>query len=184
MNFTTCCGLLLLLGATTTTLAQPHPPKKRSCKPVPVQQGRTRQEEAEDAFLERSYETYARNRDCSEIMRRSAQPEPVNTNPVYTYVEQMPTLHGRSDFRGITAAIQQQLALPPDAPTGRTFVQFVVSKEGLVTQAHIVKGLRADLDSAVVVATRKLPRFTPGKQGGQVVPVSFTLLLAVPAQQR
>jgi hypothetical protein len=95
----------------------------------------------------------------------------------------MPTLNGQSGFAGITAAIQKQLVLPLAAPTGRTFVQFVVTKAGAVTKPQIVKGLRADVDSAVVAATQKLPRFTPGKQNGRVVPVRLTLLVPIVGQQ-
>jgi hypothetical protein len=83
-------------------------------------------------------------------------------NPVYTYVEQMPTLNGQHALFASTAAITHAVVVPADAPAGRVFVQFVVTKEGTVSQPRVVKGLRADVDSAVVAATRKLSRFAPG----------------------
>lgn len=110
-------------------------------------------------------------------------PKPFGPDDVYSYVEQMPTLNGQGGFAAIAAAIQRQLVLPPAAPAGRTFVQFVVTKAGTVSQPQIVKGLRADVDSAVVAATRKLPRFTPGKQNGQVIAVRLTLPVTFPAKQ-
>jgi hypothetical protein len=95
----------------------------------------------------------------------------------------MPTLNGQSGFAAIATAIQRRLVLPSAAPAGRAFVQFVVTKAGVATKPRIVKGLRADVDSAVVVATRQLPRFTPGKQAGWVVAVSYTLAVPIAGQQ-
>jgi TonB family protein len=95
----------------------------------------------------------------------------------------MPKLPEASGMAGIVAAVQQRVLLPPTAPAGRVFVQFIVTKEGMVSQLQVVKGLRADVDSAVVAATRKLPRFTPGNQNGRVVPVRLTLLVPIAGQQ-
>jgi hypothetical protein len=129
-------------------------------------------------------QTYPKKKDIHESFTQNgeqSQPALPDSNRVYTYVEQMPTLNGQLGFAVITAAIQQHLLLPPAAPAGRTFVQFVVTKAGVVTKPRIVKSLRADVDSAVVVATRKLPRFTPGKQNGRVVAVSYTLAIPIGA---
>jgi hypothetical protein len=64
------------------------------------------------------------------------------------------------------------------------FVKFEVGKDGRLSHPQIVKGLRADLDSAVLVATRQLPQFTPGKQNGKVVTVSLTLPVTVPVRKQ
>lgn len=179
MRFATSCWLLVALTA-TTALAQTHPQKQRSRKPATGQQAdRTRQQLAEDTFIQNTYEGLNHN---DELARRT-QPATLDSSQVYTYVEQMPTLNGQSGFAGITAAIQKQLVLPLATPTGRTFVQFVVTRAGVVTKPQIVKGLRADVDSAVVAATRKLPRFTPGNQKGRVVPVRLTLFVPIVGQQ-
>jgi hypothetical protein len=126
-------------------------------------------------------QTHSEKKDIHENFFQHTQPATLDPNPVYTYVEQMPTLNGQSGFAVITTAIQQRLMLPSAAPVGRAFVQFVVTKEGAVTKPQIVKGLRADVDSAVVAATRKLPRFEPGKQAGWAVAVSYTLAVPIGA---
>jgi len=179
MRFATC-WLLAALTA-TTALAQTHPKKKTVRKSV-VQQSKRDKESVKKVFRRDIHETFKQDihEDFTQDGEQS-QPAPLDYNRVYTYVEQMPTLNGQSSFVAITAAIHQQLVLPLAAPAGRTFVQFVVTKEGAVTKPQIVKGLRADVDSAVVVATRKLPRFKPGKQNGQVVAVSYTLAIPVGA---
>jgi hypothetical protein len=154
MKFATCCWLLVALAG-TTTLAQTHPEKKRSSKPA--------------------------------VMRkhlRTAVAEPFDSTKVYVYVEQMPTLNDQNAFTASIAAITQHLVLPPTSPDGRVFVRFEVNKRGSVSHPKIVKGLRADVDSAVVVATRQLPRFTPGKQNGRVVTVGFTLPITIPVAKQ
>jgi|GEM_PF-3455770 len=108
---------------------------------------------------------------------------PPDATKVYFYVEQMPLLNGQHAYLASIAAITRAVVVPAGAPAGRVYVQFVVTSAGQVSHPHIVKGLRADLDSAVVAATRQLPRFTPGKQGNHVVAVSITVAVTFPVKQ-
>ncbi|MGY3088546.1 Zn-dependent protease with chaperone function [Hymenobacter sp. UYAg731] len=110
-------------------------------------------------------------------------------NRVYTYVEQMPELPGGGGNGAIVGFIQQHLKYPANLPAaerinGTIFVQFIVDAEGVVQPAtvHLVKGLTAPYNTAVVQAVLQLPRFTPGMQRipaetGQKKPVavSFTV---------
>jgi len=112
-----------------------------------------------------------------------ANPAPLDAK-VYAYVEQMPLLNGQQAYLASSAAITHSVVVPTNPPAGRVYVQFVVTKEGRVSHPHIVKGLRADLDSAVVAATRQLPRFTPGKQSNRVVAVVITVGVTFPVAQQ
>jgi hypothetical protein len=94
------------------------------------------------------------------------------------YLVKMPTLTEAGDTAEIVAAIQQRLRVAPTAPKGHVFVQLGVTEEGMVTQLKVLKGLRADVDSAVVRAMRQLPCFIPGKQNGQ--PLALSMRLDVP----
>jgi len=116
----------------------------------------------------------------SDASTQAVQPA---TTKVYTYVEQMPLLNGQQAYLASAAAISHAVVVPANAPTGRVYVQFIVTQEGQVSHSHIVKGLRADLDSAVVAATRQLSRFTPGKQSNQPVAVVITVGVAFPVAQ-
>ena len=104
---------------------------------------------------------------------------PVVAPPVYTYVENMPHLPGGGGNNAIVNAIQQQIVYPAVAPaaqhTGRVFVSFTVSDEGVVNAVRVIKGLALEYDAAVVAAVQKLPRFVPGTQAGKAVSVSFTV---------
>jgi hypothetical protein len=98
-------------------------------------------------------------------------PRPADEDRTYTYVEDMP------DDATVKALIERRLVLPPKAPHGRVLVQFMVSKQGVVSQPQIEEGMGAPVDSAVVAAVRLLPDFTPGTQDGQ--PVALSLLVWV-----
>jgi len=172
MRFVTSCGLLVALAA-TAALAQTRPKKSATHRSALRPKATAPQPEP---WMKDDREPYPY---LPEDFAQIPAPEPSNLDKVYTYVEQMPLLDGQGSYSSLTTAIQQRLVLPLAAPAGRTFVQFVVTKEGTVTKVKILKGLRADVDSAVVTATRKLPHFKPGKQAGQVVAVSYTLAVPI-----
>lgn len=96
---------------------------------------------------------------------------------VYTYVEQMPQFPGGND--AIVGAIQKAIKYPALAlrnqVEGKVFVNFTVNPEGEVTDVKITKGIGAGCDEETIRAVKTLPRFTPGKQNGRAVSVSFTV---------
>jgi protein TonB len=102
-------------------------------------------------------------------------------------VEKMPQLPGGGGTDAILQAVQQQFVYPPaalrDKVEGRMFVKVTVGASGLVQRAEIVRGLRADCDSAVLRAVRQLPRFEPANRGGQQpVAATFTLPITLVAR--
>ena len=101
----------------------------------------------------------------------------VDSCKLYTYVEQMPELPGGGGNIAIVRAIQEKLVYPKDAPAaeGNVFVQFVVSADGAVRIARVIKSLAPAYDKAVIAAVLQLPKFVPGRQDGQAVKVSFTV---------
>jgi TonB family protein len=110
------------------------------------------------------------------------EPRPVTSSghKIYTYVEQMPQLPGGGGMHALLQAVQSKISYPKAAPgemlpDGRVFASFVVDTDGTVQDAKIVKGLSPAFDAAVLAAVRQLPRFEPGKQGGQPTAVSFTM---------
>jgi TonB family protein len=177
------CASLVVVLMGSSALAQ-TPPKKRVGKPVVV---RPRVTEKHKNSVE-PWECHIREIEFGREQMRLFElgdtlGKPLDANRVWTYVEQMPTLNGQNALTGSIAAIQRSLVVPPAAPDGRVFVRFEVDKEGHVRHPQIAKGLRADVDSAVVAATRQLPRFVPGQQAGQVVVVSFTVPVTIPIKK-
>ena len=101
------------------------------------------------------------------------RPTPNADEPdVYEVVEQMPEILG-----GIEA-VQQEIRYPREARregiAGRVFVQFVVNTDGWAEDIRVVQGIGGGADEAAIVAIART-RFTPGQQGGQVVPVRMAL---------
>jgi protein TonB len=98
---------------------------------------------------------------------------------VYTYVERMPQLPGGGGTQAIMAYIQKQAQWPKGTgmvdAEGRVFVSFVVSKDGLVRDVTIIKGIHPLLDAEAVRAVQTLPILVPGRQGGQSVAVGLTV---------
>jgi len=58
---------------------------------------------------------------------------------------------------------------------GRVFVNFVVEKDGSVSNVKILRGIGAGCDEEAKRVVELMPKWTPGYQRGQAVRVSFNL---------
>lgn len=58
---------------------------------------------------------------------------------------------------------------------GRVFVQFIVNKKGNVDKVQVARGVDPSLDREAVRVVKLLSGWTPGKQRGKPVNVSFTV---------
>ncbi len=64
---------------------------------------------------------------------------------------------------------------------GRVYLQFVVDRDGSITDIQAVKGIGAGCDEEAVRVMKTVPKFKPGKQRGvpvrvrMVMPISFKL---------
>lgn len=110
-------------------------------------------------------------------------PQPVNSNSVYDVVEQMPSFPG--GISGLRTYLNQNIRYPAEAQEicvqGRVVVSFVVEKDGHISDVTVVRSVEPSLDKEAIRVVRNMPRWTPGKQGGEPVrvrynvPVSFRL---------
>ena len=96
----------------------------------------------------------------------------------YTSVEVKPTFNG-GDADAFVKYVQQNLKYPPRAldnhEEGRVTVNFVVDQNGKVKNAKVVKGVSEALDAEALRVVSNSPDWTPGKQGGTVVPVTYSI---------
>jgi protein TonB len=102
---------------------------------------------------------------------------------VFRYVEEMPTFPGGMDQ--VPSFFAANIKYPEIARRagveGRVFVQFVVSKDGSITQVQVAKGIGAGCDEEAIRVVKMMPKWTPGKQNGRpvlvqvVVPIQFKL---------
>ena len=111
------------------------------------------------------------------------KPQPVNSNRVYDVVEQMPSFPG--GISGLRTYLNQNIRYPAEAQEncvqGRVVVRFVVGKDGHISDVTVLRSVDPSLDKEAIRVVRNMPRWTPGKQGGEPVrvrynvPVSFRL---------
>ena len=111
------------------------------------------------------------------------KPQPVNSTRVYDVVEQMPSFPG--GISGLRTYLNQNIRYPAEAQEncvqGRVVVSFVVGKDGHISDVTVLRSVDPSLDKEAVRVVRNMPRWTPGKQGGEPVrvrynvPVSFRL---------
>ncbi len=84
-------------------------------------------------------------------------------------------------FNGdLSEYIRTHLQYPPEqrekSVEGTTSVQFIVSEEGRIGDAVIVRSSGdAALDAEALRLVRAMPRWKPGRQQGMQVPVLFVL---------
>ncbi|MCC3155544.1 TonB family protein [Hymenobacter sp. BT770] len=86
---------------------------------------------------------------------------------------------GEGGFRDVVKTVMMNVKYPKEAlrakAEGRVFVSFVVTNKGEVANIKVVKSVFPSPDAAAVWAVQQLKSFTPGKQDGQPVAVSFTV---------
>ena len=96
---------------------------------------------------------------------------------VFVVVEEMP------EFPGGELALRKYIAKAIIYPTiaqengiqGKVFVNFVVNKDGSVSNAKIARGVDPSIDQEALRVVSTLPKWKPGKQRGVPVRVSYTV---------
>ena len=58
---------------------------------------------------------------------------------------------------------------------GRVLVGFVVDEEGRVGEVRVISGVSRTLDAEAVRVVKRMPRWKPGRHGGQTVSVFYVL---------
>ena len=103
--------------------------------------------------------------------------EKLQGTPFYEVVEQMPEYPG-----GIAASmeyIQKNMRYPEAAEKngtqGRVTVQFIIDKEGNVTNPKVLRSVDKDLDAEAIRLVGAMPKWKPGMQKGKAVAVKYTL---------
>lgn len=58
---------------------------------------------------------------------------------------------------------------------GRVSIRFVVSKTGEISEVEVLRGISPNCDREAVKVIKSMPKWIPGKQNGNPVPVYYTL---------
>ena len=96
---------------------------------------------------------------------------------IYRSAEQMPRFPGGE--AALMKYLESHINYPPEAAKnnvqGHVIVQFVVKKDGSISEVKVVRSLDKDLDKEAIRVIKSLPKFTPGRQDGKAVNVWYTL---------
>lgn len=112
---------------------------------------------------------------AKEVIAETEPPKHEEENKVFDIVEQQPL------FPGGPAALMKYLSENTKYPVvaqengvqGRVTVQFVVEKDGSISDVHVLRGVDPSLDKEAVRVVKSMPRWTPGKQNGITVRVNY-----------
>ena len=96
---------------------------------------------------------------------------------VFFIVEEMPEFPGGEAAlrRFIANAIKYPQIAQENGIQGRVYIQFVVDRDGSVTQASVARGVDPSLDKEALRVVNSLPKWKPGMQRGKPVKVSYTV---------
>jgi protein TonB len=99
------------------------------------------------------------------------------------FVEEMPEYVGGMD--AMYAFLQSNLKYPEVARNngiaGQVFIEFVVERDGSISDVRVLVGVYPELDQEAVRVVRSMPKWKPGKQMGKAVrcyfniPIRFTI---------
>ena len=96
---------------------------------------------------------------------------------IFQVVEEMPEYPG--GMSELMKYLSTNMRYPKEAQSrgiqGRVIVQFVVEKDGSITDAKVMKPVDPQLDAEALRAVNAMPKWTPGKQRGKAVRVRYTL---------
>ena len=103
--------------------------------------------------------------------KESKQPD------VLDVCESMPQFPGGAV--NLMSYLQQNIRYPKESmeanKQGRVIVQFVIRKDGSITDAHVVKSVDSQLDAEALRVISAMPNWTPGTQNGKPVNVKYTV---------
>lgn len=150
----------------------PPPPKIEQPQIIEVPDEEEIEEEIEiDLDMEVTEETVIEEVVFEEV------PEEEVADEIFTVVEDQPTPPG--GMQAFYKYVGKNMKYPAQARRmgieGRVFVQFVVDKDGTITEVQAIKGIGAGCDEEAERVLRNAPKWKPGKQRGRAVKVRMVL---------
>ena len=107
----------------------------------------------------------------------AAPTDGVAKDEVFMVAEQMPEFPG--GMKELLKFLQNNLKYPENAMKnnvqGRVIVQFVVEKDGTLTEFKVARSVDPDLDAEALRVLQIMPKWKPGMQRGKIVRVKFTV---------
>ena len=118
----------------------------------------------------------ANGKDIADLKQVVTQAEP-EPEKVFDMVEQMPTFPGGQQelMSYLGKNIKYPTIAQENGTQGRVIIQFVVERDGSITDVRVARGVDPYLDKEAVRGVKSMPKWIPGKQNGKAVRVKFTV---------
>jgi len=115
--------------------------------------------------------------DVAPVIQTVKKEQEEEESQVFFIVEEMPEFPGGEAAlrRFIANSIKYPQIAQENGIQGKVFVQFVVERDGSVSNASIARGVDPSLDREALRVVNSLPNWKPGKQRGKPVKVSYTV---------
>ena len=96
---------------------------------------------------------------------------------IFQVVEQMPEFPGGMGeaMKFLAKNMKYPVAAQQAKIEGRVIVQFVVGKDGSVSDVKVMRGVSPELDAEAIRVVSMMPKWIPGKQRGKAVAVKYTM---------
>ena len=96
---------------------------------------------------------------------------------VFRVVEEMPEFPGGMGeaMKFLTQNIKYPVSAQEAKIEGRVIVQFVVERDGSISDIHTVRSVSPELDAEAIRVVSLMPKWNPGKQRGKAVAVKYTM---------
>ena len=118
--------------------------------------------------------------DTTSIRQNSAADEQEQKTEAIPFqlVETKPSFDGGDSnkfIKWVNSQLQYPESLKDSDVTGRVVVKFIITEDGKVTEATVVRGLHEDLDKEALRVVSMSPDWTPGRQEDKPVPVMYSI---------
>ncbi|WP_019537755.1 energy transducer TonB [Proteiniphilum acetatigenes] len=99
------------------------------------------------------------------------------TEEIFVVVEEQPEFPGGNAamMKFLSDNIRYPVIAQENGISGRVICNFVVERDGSITDVQVVRGVDPSLDREAIRVIQQMPRWKPGKQRGSAVRVRFTL---------
>ena len=96
---------------------------------------------------------------------------------IFMVVEEMPEFPGgmAECLKFLGKNIKYPTIAQENGTQGRVIIQFVVERDGSISDVHVARGVDPYLDKEAVRVVKSMPKWLPGKQNGKAVRVKFTV---------
>lgn len=117
------------------------------------------------------------NADVTDIRDLQTSREKAEQEKIYDKVEVMPSFPGGQNElnRFISTNLKYPVLAQESGIEGRVTIRFIVTKTGAISDVTVVRGIDPSCDKEAVRVVKAMPKWSPGKQGGSFVDVSYTI---------